>query len=311
MWSILLSKLRLFCWPDGFLPEWKAGAQITLLELMRHMKQKGHDCVVYKEPGEQLGSIEGIRLTNNFDETADADLVIAQGPNVEKKVGLASRYNKPLLFIKHTVRKLKIPKYVYMVYNAHSTWNMFRNTYPNESIVVHPPVDKAKYKVDSFRTHITLINLNQNKGGHILAKIAEAMPDRKFLGVKGVYGDQHGLFPSNVETIDTVSDMRDVYHRTKILLMPSKAETYGRTTVEAMSCGIPSICDPLPGLIESCSSSAMYADRANIASYVEAIESMESNYNFWSHKALDRFEEIQELTYRELDSFEKFCMRIK
>lgn len=306
-----MSKLKFFCWPDGYLPEWRAGAQITLHELMRHMIGRGHDCVVYKKPNEQLGYLEQVRLTSNSDEALDADVLIAQGPHIHKKIQLARKVRKPLIFIKHTIRKLKIPSDVNIVYNANATWNMFRVIYPdNNCIVVHPPIDQEKYKTDSSRTHITLVNLNDNKGGDILAEIAKAMPDRKFLGVRGGYGDQHNEFPKNVELIDLLEDMREAYSKTKILLIPSKAETYGRTAIEAMVCGIPSICEPLPGLIENCSSSAIYANRSNVTSYVRAIKEMESNYDFWSRKAFDRFNEIEELKNRELDLFETFCIEV-
>lgn len=89
---------------------------------------------------------------------------------------------------------------------------------------------------------ITLINANMNKGVHQFLGLARAMPDRKFLGILPYYGEKNvPPSPDNVEWIPFQNDIRDVLKRTRILLVPSYYESFGRVAVEAMINGIPVI----------------------------------------------------------------------
>jgi hypothetical protein len=87
---------------------------------------------------------------------------------------------------------------------------------------------------------ITLINANVNKGVQQFLALARAMPDRPFLGVRPYYGETAvPPSPANVEWIPFQSDIRTVLARTRILLVPSYYESFGRVAVEAMVNGIP------------------------------------------------------------------------
>jgi len=87
---------------------------------------------------------------------------------------------------------------------------------------------------------ITLVNANQNKGVMQFLDLAKAMPNRRFLGVLPYYGElQVPLAPGNVEWVKFDDDVRNILKRTRILLMPSYYESFGRIAVEAMINGIP------------------------------------------------------------------------
>jgi glycosyltransferase involved in cell wall biosynthesis len=87
---------------------------------------------------------------------------------------------------------------------------------------------------------ITLINANMNKGVHQFLGLARAMPDRKFLGILPYYGEKNvPPSPGNIEWIPFQDDIRNVMKRTRILLVPSYYESFGRVAVEAMVNGIP------------------------------------------------------------------------
>jgi hypothetical protein len=90
---------------------------------------------------------------------------------------------------------------------------------------------------------ITLINANQNKGTHVLYEIARRMPTRNFLGVLPYYGERTlpASPPQNIEWVKFDDDIRNILRQTRILLMPSYYESYGRVAVEAMINGIPVI----------------------------------------------------------------------
>lgn len=89
--------------------------------------------------------------------------------------------------------------------------------------------------------YITLINANLLKGLDIFCKMARKYPDRKFLGVKPYYNAVNVPALPNIDWIDIQDDIRNVLKRTRLLLVPSKYESWGRVAFEAMYNGIPVI----------------------------------------------------------------------
>jgi glycosyltransferase involved in cell wall biosynthesis len=191
--------------------------------------------------------------------------------------------------------------------------------YSHESVVVHPPVDYRKHDTgkDSFKNEfITLVNLDQNKGGEVLREIAKRMPHKKFLGIKGSYSEPAAIGqivdqPENVKIEENTPFIRQVYERTKIILMPSKYESWGMVATEAMSSGIPVICNPTFGLKENCGKAGIYVDRDDINGWVKAIEKLddEKEYRKASKKAKDRSRELD--PEKELREFELWAREIK
>jgi hypothetical protein len=51
--------------------------------------------------------------------------------------------------------------------------------------------------------------------------------------------------------MDHTADIREVFRKTRVVLMPSLYESYGRVAVEAACAGIPAIVHPTEGLLES------------------------------------------------------------
>jgi glycosyltransferase involved in cell wall biosynthesis len=148
--------------------------------------------------------------------------------------------------------------------------------------------------------HITLINLDQNKGGEILREIAKALPDRKFLGVMGSYSEPIKIGqitdqPSNVRIMPKQQDIREAYKLTRILIMPSKYESWGRTATEAMASGIPVIASPTEGLKENCGNAGIFVkDRDDVSEWVKEIQKLddEKRYRKASAKASVRAIEL-------------------
>ena len=107
---------------------------------------------------------------------------------------------------------------------------------------VRPLLHREKVMFDNDGTGdcITLINANINKGVQQFVALARAMPDRKFLGVLPYYGERNvPATPNNVEWVSFQDDIRVILKRTRILLVPSYYESFGRVAVEAMINGIP------------------------------------------------------------------------
>lgn len=108
--------------------------------------------------------------------------------------------------------------------------------------VVRPILHRSMIVMEdaSHGTAITLINANTNKGVHQFLALARAMPDHQFLGVLPYYGETTvPPSPDNVEWVPFQEDIRTVLARTRILLVPSYYESFGRVAIEAMINGIP------------------------------------------------------------------------
>jgi len=100
--------------------------------------------------------------------------------------------------------------------------------------------DKITIREEFEGDCITLVNANQNKGVHQFLELARKMPRRKFLGVIPYYGElQLPPSPPNIDWVPFDDDIRNILKRTRILLMPSYYESFGRIAVEAMINGIP------------------------------------------------------------------------
>jgi len=195
-------------------------------------------------------------------------------------IGMGAMFRKPVFHLIHNTHKyeeiLQAEKPQYIVYN--SEWAKGLLNYEHESFVLYPPCDYRHYDcvenpIDN--EYITLINLNDNKGGNLLYEIAALLPNKKFLGVRGSYDEQVIKQMPNVVYMDKQADIRNVYKQTRILIMPSAYESWGRTATEAMCSGIPVICTETGGLAENCGTAGIYAERTAEA-YATEIEKLDN-----------------------------------
>lgn len=164
-------------------------------------------------------------------------------------------YNRPIVMTCHFdgrythLTTLASDKWSEMVLFINSSMEAsFRKNVPQfprsivRTAVIRPIMHESKLIMDSppDGDAITLVNANVNKGVHQFIELAKRMPNRKFLGVKPYYGELWvPPAPSNVEWIPFDDDVRNILRRTRILLMPSEYESFGRIAVEAMYNGLP------------------------------------------------------------------------
>lgn len=227
-----------------------------------------------------------------------------------------SRYRKPLARLVHNDRELFYFKAArdatdLVVFNSIWLQAAYNATLTADwpQIVVRPPVDPAYYATD--RTHadqITLINLTENKGAKLFYDLARAMRGHSFLAVKGGYDQQMIDSGPNLTLMDNQSDIRPVYARTRVLLVPSLIETYGRVAVEAMASGIPVIANETAGLREACGDAAVFLDRNQPTEWIAEIKRLDdpAYYAKRSKAATERAAYLwNEQMAGDLDNFEK------
>jgi glycosyltransferase involved in cell wall biosynthesis len=122
-------------------------------------------------------------------------------------------------------------------------------------VVLRPPVDPTEHQIgEPDGLCVTMVNLFEDKGPHLFYDLARRNPDVPFLAVRGGYGEQVGSDLPNVTVVPPQTDMRWVWERTRVLLVPSRHESWGMVAVEAMMAGLPVIAaggtDDVAGLAE-------------------------------------------------------------
>lgn len=146
---------------------------------------------------------------------------------------------------------------------------------------------------------VTMINPYPVKGIDTFLEIARRMPQLQFLLVESwkLSSDALAALQSrlrelpNVRLQHRVSDMREIYGQTRLLLVPSMwEEGFGMVAVEAQSCGIPVIASERGGLPESVGDGGMLIrDFRNVKAWIHAIGAVlddDSAYRNWSAGAL-------------------------
>lgn len=309
--------MRILSIVHAYPPEHGSGAEWMLHALHKDLIKHGHEVKCQAHRLNNPVDFDGVKVVKEItsDDMKWADVVITHLGSTGRALNLAQRFGKPLVWIAHNTHKYGVVNVkrngIHIVYNSHYVKGETEKHYTQHpSIIVRPPIDIDHYKVRSKRTHITLINYNDLKGGVHLAQIAGKMRDRKFLAVKGAYGDMVEDQPGNVEKMPNMADIRAAYRKTRILIMPSRYETWGRTAAEAMCSSIPVIAHPTPGLKECLGEAGRFVPFHHLPSWIEAIEEVEASYDEWSKKAILRAKEIGKQTEADLATFRDYLTSI-
>ena len=301
----------------GYPPYHNAGAEWMLHAILVLLQQRGHECRVLV-PTKDNYEFEGVKVFKDNRENISnlyvwCDLAMSHLQLTGAVISNSRRAGKPHFHIVHNSTPYSdvarcLPSW--MIYNTDWLQQLHKNSYVHRGCVVHPPVIPSKYETETTREYITLVNLWENKGGKILQQIAKALPQYQFLGVEGGYGGQEiDRSIQNITYISNTPNMRnEVYAKTKILIMPSDYESYGRVAIEAICSGIPVVCTDTPGLKEALKESGIYiSDRKNIQSWIDELKKLCEDSKYYteiSYICKARSSEISEQTTPEIDRLE-------
>ncbi len=295
--------MRVLALAHQYCPVRNAGAETMLHGMLRALARAGHDVHVslsmqagdpYEHDGVKVWPRAGFKA--NHAAHLPADVLISHLENSEVAAYLGDLNEIPVVLVHHNTfdiakKVLHLPqaRIDLVVVNSHwmrtdlEQWHR-RNDLPMpRTVVIRPTVEHAEYETNPG-DRVTLVNLRQltddvgagilGKGSEVFWACAEKMPRTKFLGVTGAYGIQLGGDLPNVEVIDHVpaNEMRDrVYARTRVLLVPSSYESWGRVATEATAAGIPVIASPTPGLVENLGPAGIFVDPDDIDGYVREL----------------------------------------
>jgi glycosyltransferase involved in cell wall biosynthesis len=299
-------------------PDHAAGAEMMVHSMFRALIARGHRVVVWLTRESVTVApyvLDGVSVYPVGSEVPDwdaCDVVVSHLENVPSAARAALVHGKRFVNVVHNDRDM-----TRLWLHGHTDLVVYNSEWMAESlgrgpgrIIVRPPVIADDYRTTPG-SRVTLVNLNAEKGGQLFAELARRMPDVDFLAVEGAYGDQVHPTGPNVRFLPHGQDMRAVYAQTRLLLMPSAYESWGRVGVEAMLSGIPVLAHPTPGLCESLSFAGIFLDRADPDSWVDAIRRLQDpdTYAVASGRALARAAELdptEDLT-RWCDAVEALC----
>lgn len=283
-----------------YTPHHNAGAELMAHAMLRALAAAGHqvDVILSREHYEirEPYTHEGVTVHPRrgkadpaawiADPVRRPDVILAHLENAERASILGQQHGIPVIHLLHntfeqTKRDLRrgpalaVANTQWMAEDVTAWWLwQYGTSRPMPPLtVMHPPVVVNDYATTPG-TRITLVNLCADKGAEVFYALAKRFPRRKFLGVAGAYGSQIRLDLPNVEIINHVRGdrMRDyVYSRTRVLLMPSIYESFGRCAIEAACSGIPTIAHPTAGLLESLGPAGTFVDREDVDGWEDAL----------------------------------------
>ena len=307
----------------GYVGKLNAGAENYTHNLNKYLYAQGHEIKVLI-PKEYAGQsnvdciYEGI-IINTTEDSEERKEMVEWCDIVLTHLDYASitvnyiQENRPIIYIAHNTffdayDYLQNRKNVFIIYN--SLYASKITPFTNDYVVLRPPITAKKTVSNPENNkYITLINMNENKGGKVLKLLAEEMIDYKFMGVNGSYGEQIEQ-PLCVKIHENTADISEIYNQTRLIIMPSEYESWGMVASEACINGIPVISSNVFGLKENLDYAGTYCDDVN--QWIKAIKLYDNKtiYEKKSEQALKRAEELIKMNEKELADVNLFLNKI-
>lgn len=325
------SRIRILWIVHSYVPFVNAGSEICAHTINKYLMQKSYKYDVWvASPGFPKIQYDNVRCFDLYDSSTFLKVVNSshmihshsyiyrdQMRYICRKRGI------PFVEWVHTdnyVRSIPYGKWVdvrikdrhWTVFNSSSLRDSRFGDIVNERThIVHPVVDYRDYQItedDKKPQYVTLSNVNENKGGDILIQLAKALPEFQFLGVLGGYRAQiTNMGIPNLRYVQNTTHMKSIYAQTWVQIMPSKEETWGRTAIEAMSSGIPTLVNPTPGLRECCNSAAIYCNRTDLSEWIAALLRLKDDKEWYNSRSAIAYERARALDPKpELEQMEEW-----
>ena len=189
--------------------------------------------------------------------------------------------------------------HLHAVANSQFTADKYHEAFGLESTVIHPLVDKDRYRVESERKYVTFINTNALKGLDIALGVARLCPDIEFEFVETwpLKPDELSALNESLASLPNVTftrvqkDVRVIYRRSRLVLAPSQwEEAFGRVGLEPQISGIPVVASQIGGLPEAVGEGGILVDPkapAEVwAKEIKALCADKTRYEALSQKAI-------------------------
>lgn len=311
----------------AYLPNVKAGAEITAHELNKYLVAAGWRVIIVLHDWKQE-SLDGVELVKFDAEEGPkqeelfkaADVFFCQNYVAQDALKVLEPYGKPVVYFLHIekekqdVLQTRFGVPLAVVYNSLTQKEQNPTVHP--STIVRPFIEWSSFK-PRFREiqngPVILLNCNENKGGKVLQNLAAQMRDVPFVGVRGAYSkqlDSDSAQPANLTYRPLVEDPRPIYEEAGVVIMPSKSESWGRVALEAMASGVPVIVSTAGGLRESTGGAAAATCRIDdMTCWSQTIRRLRGDQEFYRAcvgAGLRRTEKLQ--TEDDFADFEKWLV---
>jgi hypothetical protein len=321
----------------GYPPLWNMGGEVALQRLLEALP--GRKVVLTKTHSEYV--LNGVEVKNidavnvldintepnpiaNQLSQLNATIVIGQNElslaavKASKQIGAISIVNV------HTPPKYGkgIAKAVadsdYCIYNTRASaieWG------EPDALVVHPPITKLPDTTNNNGDAYTLLSSLVNKGIEVVLQLAQMMPDKRFIVVRSPAEPTHGLSEledraallQNLELHPRLppESVYKYFEQTRILLAPSRYETYGMSAIEAAGYGIPSVHVDTPHVREGIGDAAILVSPLDLHATLKGIRKIEADYNKFAKVARARAEWLQDRQVKELEDLRNYFANLQ
>jgi glycosyltransferase involved in cell wall biosynthesis len=206
----------------------------------------------------------------------------------------------------------------YAVYNTETAATQWGEP---KALVLHPPISPLPNNLFGEGDAYTLLSSLANKGVGVVLKLAQQNPNKRFIIVRSPAEPTHGLFDleekaaqlPNLELHPRVppEEVYKYFEQTRILLAPSRYETYGMSAIEAAGYGIPCVHVDTPHVREGIGEAAVLIPPLDSEAAANGIDLIEANYAEYRYNARARAEWLQERQDVELKKFSDFVENVE
>jgi len=324
----------------GYPPAWPMGGEVALHRTLLALDEDVIVLTRTDEPYELEGiRVLGINTPDVLNIAADPTPIARQLVDVGARVVIAqNELSRPATLACRMVSLTSIvsvhtpPKYgkniragvrtadaaVYNTRAAAIEWGEPR------ALVVHPPVGPlppAPATLPPGDAYTVLSSL-LNKGIEVVLELAARMPRQRFIVVRSPAEPTHGISDleervaalPNVELHPRVTPeevAERYFSQTRILLVPSRYETYGMSAIEAAGYGIPTVHVDTPHVREGIGVAAQLVPALDTAATLAGIERIEADYPRAVARARERAEMIAQRQVGELAAWSEFVQSVQ
>lgn len=321
----------------GYPPIWNLGGEVSLHRTLKEIKEDTYVLTKTDKPYTFEGvNVRQINTPDVLDINADpkpiakqleslnARVVISQNEmslpgvlaaDMVNAVSMVSVHTPPLYGGRIKDAMLAADYAFYNTKAAAKGWG------EPDAFVLHPPISPIPDSVSNGGDAYTLLSSLTNKGVTVMIDLAKMHPDKRFIIVRSPAEPTHGLrgmeeivskIP-NIELHPRVAP-EQVYkylEQTRILIVPSRYETYGMSAIEAAGYGIPCVHVDTPHVREGIGDAAVLIRPLNLNDANRGISLIEKNYKKYSDAARLRAEWIHKRQELELEQFLELIENIK
>lgn len=279
------------------------GRATTAVELLTPLVAAGHDVEVFVTAGAPTSAdMGGVKLARfrDFDPARRYDVVVYNSGLGPAARSVVQAIHAPKLMCQHSydVSDLGLRFADRVWFPSRAVMRVHHGAYGR--FVIPPPVNPSMY-LTKPGTMIGAASTSPWKGGALVAYLARKMPAHQFIVVRDPRGHGAAAFKgiANV-TLRSFMEPRVFYASTRVLLFPSKSESYGRIAVEAAISGIPVVASTCAGIREAMDGHGIFLERhGSPGKWISIVDRLMRDPAYWRKASVDVLRRRAASSYRE------------